>query len=62
MPPYLPEDRMTSLAEAAARLGEVLRHSVEIGEVPGVVAMASNDRGVIYEAHSGRGSWAAPSR
>src|SRR5208282_3407748 len=44
---------MTSRAGAAARHDEVLRRSVEMREVPGVVAMASNDRGVIYEGAFG---------
>src|SRR5271166_2864403 len=44
---------MTSRAGAAARHDEVLRRSVEMREVPGVVAMASNDHGVIYEGAFG---------
>jgi CubicO group peptidase (beta-lactamase class C family) len=40
-------------AEAVARLDEVLCHSVEAREVPGIVAMAANDRGVIYEGAFG---------
>jgi hypothetical protein len=44
---------MTSRAEAAARLDELLRRSVEMREVSGVVATASNHRGVIYEGAFG---------
>jgi methyl acetate hydrolase len=42
-----------SRVEAVARLDEVLRRSVEAGELPGVVAMAASDRGVIYEGAFG---------
>jgi len=44
---------MTSRAGVAARHDEVLRRSVEMREVPGVFAMVSNDRGVIYEGAFG---------
>jgi CubicO group peptidase (beta-lactamase class C family) len=44
---------MASRAEAASRLDQLLRGAVEAREVPGVVAMAATDRGVIYEGASG---------
>ena len=35
-------------------IDQVLRHATETGEVPGVVAIAANDREVIYEGAFGK--------
>ena len=44
---------MTSRAEARAQIDTLLRSAVEAGDVPGVVAMAANGEGPIYEAAFG---------
>src|SRR5437660_8826032 len=40
-------------AQSRAQIDAVLRRAVEAKEVPGVVAMAANDKGVIYEGAFG---------
>jgi methyl acetate hydrolase len=44
---------MTGQTEAQQQIDEVLRGAAEAGEVPGVVAMAANDKGPIYEGAFG---------
>jgi methyl acetate hydrolase len=39
---------------AIARIDAVLHRAVEAGEVPGVVAMAASDKGIVYEGAFGR--------
>lgn len=45
---------MANVAEAQARIDAALRRAVEAGEVPGVVAMAVNEAGPLYEGAFGR--------
>src|ERR1700730_11981555 len=40
-------------AQSRSQIDAVLRRGVEAKEVPGVVAMAANDKGVIYEGAFG---------
>src|SRR6267143_809272 len=40
-------------AQSRSQIDAVLRRAVEAKEVPGVVAMAANDKGVIYEGAFG---------
>jgi methyl acetate hydrolase len=42
-----------SVAQARAQIGSVLRQAVDAKEVPGVVAMAATDKGVLYEGAFG---------
>jgi CubicO group peptidase (beta-lactamase class C family) len=44
---------MRGKAEAAEELDRVFRRAVEAGEVPGVVALAADDRGLLYEGAFG---------
>jgi len=39
---------------ALSRVDAALRSAVDAGEVPGVVAMAATDRGLLYEGAFGR--------
>ena len=44
---------------SASEIDAVLRRAVEAGEVPGVVALAATDRGILYEGAFGRRDLAA---
>jgi hypothetical protein len=44
---------MTREHQPRSRIDEVLRQGVDTGAVAGVVAMAANDEGVLYEGAAG---------
>ena len=44
---------MTETAAQTGKIDEVLRGAVLRGDVPGVVALAANDSGVIYDGAAG---------
>jgi methyl acetate hydrolase len=49
-------DTTTSVSpdDALSNIGKVLRRSIEAGTIPGVVAMAADDRGIFYKGAFGR--------
>ena len=44
---------MMAVAETRLQLDQMLRAAVEAAEVPGVVALAADDRGLLYEGAFG---------
>ena len=51
-----------SAASPNRELDEILQRSVHAGDAPGVVAMAANDRSVLYEGAFGARCQSAPKR
>jgi len=43
-------------------IDQVLQQAVSTGEVPGVVALAADDGGVIYQGRSAVAAWRATTR